>query len=49
MECPKCKAKVGIMTQTQTIDTGSVHCIKCFICGYWVQTWPSRPSTLATP
>lgn len=41
MECPKCRAKIGIMRQTQTVDTGSVHCIKCFICGYWLQTWPS--------
>ncbi|ACH38881.1 hypothetical protein Gbem_1867 [Citrifermentans bemidjiense Bem] len=44
MECPKCRAKVGIMSQTQTVSTGAVHSIKCFICGYWMQTWPtSRP------
>ena len=40
MECPKCKAKIGIMSHTQTVSTGAVHCIECYICGYWVQTWP---------
>ena len=40
MECPKCKAQVGIMNHTLTVNTGAVHCIKCYICGYWVQTGP---------
>ena len=40
MECPKCKAKVGIMKHLLTVDTGAVHCIKCYICGYWVQAYP---------
>jgi len=40
MECPKCKAKVGIMSHTLMVDTGIVHCSKCYICGYWVQTGP---------
>jgi predicted Zn finger-like uncharacterized protein len=38
MECPKCKAKVGIMSHLLMVDTGVVHCIKCYICGFWVQT-----------
>ena len=38
MECPKCKAKVGIMRHFLMVNTGAVHCIKCYICGYWVQT-----------
>jgi len=42
MECPKCKAKIGIMKHTLTVNTGAVPCIKCYICGYWVQTDPRR-------
>jgi len=38
MKCPKCKAKVGIMKHIVTVETGAVHCIKCYICGFWVQT-----------
>jgi Zn ribbon nucleic-acid-binding protein len=38
MECPKCKAKVGIMKHMLMVNTGAVNCIKCYICGYWVQT-----------
>jgi Zn ribbon nucleic-acid-binding protein len=37
MECPKCKAKVGIMRHLLMVDTGAVHCVKCYICGFWVQ------------
>jgi hypothetical protein len=37
MECPKCKAKVGIMRHQFMVETGAVHCVKCYICGYWVQ------------
>ena len=39
MECPKCKAKVGIMEHMLVVNTGAVHCVKCYICGYWVQTY----------
>ena len=42
MECPKCKAKVGIMRHQLTVDTGAVNCIKCYICGYWVQIHSGR-------
>ena len=37
MECPKCKARIGIMKHLLMVETGAVHCIKCYICGYWVQ------------
>jgi predicted Zn finger-like uncharacterized protein len=42
MECPKCKAKVGIMKHQLVVDTGLVHCVKCYICGYWVQAERGR-------
>jgi hypothetical protein len=28
------------MSHTLVVDTGVVHCTKCYICGYWVQTGP---------
>jgi Zn ribbon nucleic-acid-binding protein len=37
MVCPKCKARIGIMKHLLMVETGAVHCIKCYICGYWVQ------------
>ncbi len=37
MECPKCKAKVGMMQHMLMVNTGAVDCVKCYICGYWVQ------------
>ena len=38
VECPKCKAKVGMMGHLLMVDTGAIDCIKCYICGYWVQS-----------
>ena len=49
MECPKCRAKVGIMQQEMMINTGAVHCLKCFICGFWVQTAPDTGLCLPVP
>lgn len=37
MECPKCKSKVGMMKHMLIVDTGTIHCARCFICGYWAQ------------
>jgi len=34
MKCPKCKAKVGIMSKQIILDTGVVNCSGCVICGY---------------
>lgn len=42
MECPKCKAKIGIMKHRVEVNTGAVECIKCFICGFWVQIFPRQ-------
>jgi hypothetical protein len=25
------------MKHLLVVNTGAVHCIKCYICGYWVQ------------
>lgn len=38
MECPKCKARIGIMKHLIMVETGAIHSLKCFICGFWVQT-----------
>ena len=42
MECPKCKAKVGVVKQMLMVNTGEVFCLKCYICGYWIQTERER-------
>lgn len=34
MRCPKCKARVGIMSQQLILVTGVVECSRCVICGY---------------
>ncbi len=34
MKCPKCKAKVGIMSQQIILETGVVDSCRCVICGY---------------
>lgn len=51
MTCPKCKAKVGIMRHRFAVETGLISCIKCCICGYWVQEHPNdeRMMTLEAP
>ncbi|MBJ6724224.1 hypothetical protein [Geomesophilobacter sediminis] len=41
VNCPKCKAKLGMMKDRIVVGTGAVHCIRCYICGYWVQSEPS--------
>lgn len=38
MTCPKCKARIGIMKDKVIVGTGAVDGVKCFICGFWVQT-----------
>lgn len=40
MTCPKCKAKVGVIRQKLTTETGHSAGILCYICGYWVQEYP---------
>lgn len=35
MTCPKCKAKVGIMSHEIILAHGVVNGCKCVICGYW--------------
>ncbi|TWJ19737.1 hypothetical protein JN12_01538 [Geobacter argillaceus] len=39
MTCPKCKAKIGIVQQQITTDTGKVTGELCYMCGYWLQNF----------
>ena len=41
MICPKCKAKVGVMEHEIVLDAGVIHCMRCTICGYWSQPYPT--------
>jgi len=35
VECPKCKAKVGVMQHLIMVETGAVQSVRCLICGFW--------------
>lgn len=35
MQCPKCKALIGVMNHEIIIETGVVECSRCIICGYY--------------
>lgn len=48
MTCPKCKAKIGIMRHRFAVETGLISCIKCCICGYWVQEYPNNEERMMT-
>jgi hypothetical protein len=37
MSCPKCKAKIGVLRQQITTESGKVSGVLCYICGYWKQ------------
>jgi len=41
MNCPKCKAKIGIMKHEIILDSGIIHCLRCVLCGYWSQPHPT--------
>jgi hypothetical protein len=47
--CPKCKARVGVMRDVVVVGTGAVHCVRCFVCGYWVQADSLTPSFSPRP
>lgn len=40
MNCPKCKANIGVMKHEIMLDSGVAHCTRCVICGYWSQPYP---------
>lgn len=42
MNCPKCKAKIGIMKHEVMLDTGVVSCTRCIMCGYWSQPYTNE-------
>ena len=37
MNCPKCKAKIGVMKHEIILDFAVVQGTRCIICGYWSQ------------
>lgn len=39
MNCPKCKAKIGIMKHEIILDFGVVQGALCIICGYLSQPY----------
>jgi predicted Zn finger-like uncharacterized protein len=41
MNCPKCKAKIGVMKHEIMLDSGVIYCTRCVICGYWSQPYPT--------
>jgi hypothetical protein len=42
MNCPKCKAKIGVIEQHFFTDSGEIAGVLCYMCGYWVQLHPAR-------
>lgn len=44
MNCPKCKAKIGVMKHEIILDFCVVQVERCIICGYWSQ--PDQPKDL---
>jgi Zn ribbon nucleic-acid-binding protein len=40
MDCPKCKAKIGVMNHEVILDFTVVQGTRCVICGYWSQPYP---------
>ncbi len=44
MKCPKCSAKIGIMSYQIVHDTGVVNGYRCIMCGYWNS--PDHPINL---
>ncbi|MDD2273694.1 MAG: hypothetical protein PHP95_10515 [Desulfuromonadaceae bacterium] len=39
MDCPKCKAKIGVMNHEIMVGSGVVEGVRCVICGYWSQPY----------
>ena len=37
MDCPKCKAKIGVMKHEVILDFVVAQGVRCIICGYWSQ------------
>ena len=42
MDCPKCKAKIGVMNHEIILDFTVVQGARCIICGYWSQLYPAH-------
>jgi hypothetical protein len=40
MSCPKCNAKIGVLRQQISTETGKVIGVLCYMCGYWHQEDP---------
>ena len=42
MNCPKCKAKFGVIEQRIFTDSGEILGVLCYMCGFWHQLQPVR-------
>jgi len=42
MNCPKCKAQIGVMNHEIILDFTVVQGTRCIICGYWSQPYPAH-------
>jgi len=42
MACPKCKAKIGVISEQIATNSGLSSGRICYICGYWIQEYPNR-------
>ncbi|MEI7816034.1 MAG: hypothetical protein WCI45_02470 [Desulfuromonadales bacterium] len=42
MNCPKCKARIGVMKHEVILDFAVVQGTRCIICGYWSQPYPTH-------
>jgi hypothetical protein len=40
MSCPKCKSKIGLISEQVATETGKAFGVLCYICGYWKQEYP---------
>ncbi|NVN97090.1 hypothetical protein HXX01_02555 [Candidatus Nomurabacteria bacterium] len=49
MNCPKCKARIGVMKHEVMLDSGIIQCTRCIICGYWSQPFKPKRRNLKYP
>lgn len=49
MQCPKCKAVIGVMRHAITMDMGVVAGYRCVMCGYWKFEHPIKQKKISSP
>lgn len=48
MMCPKCKARIGMISEQVATDTGRGSGNLCYMCGYWLQHYPNQPNAIGS-